>query len=331
MGAHPRRHGHALARQGTLTEPTEYPTEHFTWSHVPRKNGGRPTRPHDTPVSRESPRLVERATEPEAPRGAAARSRPRATATRASSTKPESSLVSIARALSKLGVCSRAEGERLVAAGRVRVDGRIARELGHRVHPERDVIEVDGARVGRAERVYLALNKPRGHVTTRDDPQGRPTVYASLEAATLPFVAPVGRLDRASEGLLLLTNDSQWAARLLDPAAHVDKTYHVQVRAVADEAFIARIAAGVTEPPSGERLAVKAVTVLRVGSRSSAWLEIVLDEGKNRHIRRLLHALDVEVLRLVRVAIGPLTLGELPKGAWRLLTPAEVRALSRSR
>jgi 23S rRNA pseudouridine2605 synthase len=298
----------------TLTEPTEHPTEHFTRSQVPRKNAGRPTRPHDAPAGA-TPRVRRR--ERPSPRRRAAPPRgqgPRATATRASSTTPEPTLVSIARALSKLGVCSRAEGERLVAAGRVRVDGRIVRELGRRVHPERDVIEVDGARVGRAERVYLALNKLRGHVTTRDDPQGRPTVYASLGRATLPFVAPVGRLDRASEGLLLLTNDSQWAARLLDPAAHVDKTYHVQVRAVADEALIARVAAGVTEPSSGERLAVKAVTVLRVGSRSSAWLEIVLDEGRNRHIRRLLHALDVEVLRLVRVAIGPLTLGELPKG-----------------
>jgi 23S rRNA pseudouridine2605 synthase len=203
----------------------------------------------------------------------------------------------------------------------VRVDGRIVRELGRRVHPERDVIEVDGARVGRAERVYLALNKLRGHVTTRDDPQGRPTVYASLGRATLPFVAPVGRLDRASEGLLLLTNDSQWAARLLDPAAHVDKTYHVQVRAVADEALVARVAAGVTEPSSGERLAVKAVTVLRVGSRSSAWLEIVLDEGRTDTSAVCCTRWDVEVLRLVRVAIGPLGLGALPKGAWRLLTP----------
>jgi 23S rRNA pseudouridine2605 synthase len=257
-------------------------------------------------------------------------------ATRESSPALQAGLVSIARALSKLGVCSRAEGERLVEAGRVRVDGQLVRDLGRRVHPERDAIEVDGARVGRAERVYLALNKLRGHVTTRDDPQGRPTVYASLEGATLddatlPFVAPVGRLDRASEGLLLLTNDSQWAARLLDPASHVDKTYHVQVRGLTDEALVARIAAGVTEPSSGERLAVKAVSVIRVGSRSSAWLEIVLDEGRNRHIRRLLQVLDVEVLRLVRVAIGPLGLGALAKGKWRRLTAGEVQALSRAR
>jgi 23S rRNA pseudouridine2605 synthase len=255
----------------------------------------------------------------------------RSDATRESSPTLQAGLVSIARALSKLGVCSRAEGERMVEAGRSRVDGQLVRELGRRVHPERDAIEVDGDRVGRVERVYLALNKLRGHVTTRDDPQGRPTVYASLEGATLPFVAPVGRLDRASEGLLLLTNDSQWAARLLDPASHVDKKYHVQVRGLTDEALVARIAAGVTEASTGERLAVKAVSVLRVGSRSSAWLEIVLDEGKNRHIRRLLQALDVEVLRLVRVAIGSLALGELPKGQWRELTGGEVQALSRAR
>ena len=235
--------------------------------------------------------------------------------------------VSIARGLSKLGVCSRAEGERLVAAGRVTVDGRIIRDVSFRLRPETAAIAVDGVRVARAERVYVALNKPRGLVTTRDDPQGRETIYDCFEGASLPFVGPVGRLDKASEGLLLLTNDTQWSARLLDPASHVEKTYHVQVRGLVDEATIGRVAMGVVEQSSGEALSVVRVALLRVGSRSSTWLEIVLDEGKNRNLRRLLAELGIEVLRLVRVSIGGLKLGELAKGEWRKLTPAEIQQL----
>ncbi len=241
--------------------------------------------------------------------------------------KQTSATVSIPRGLSKLGVCSRSEGERLVEAGRVRINGKLVRDASVRIVPEQDVIEVDGVQVGRAERVYVALNKPRGLVTTRDDPQGRATIYDCFAGASLPFIGPVGRLDKASEGLLLLSNDTRWAARLLDPVSHVDKVYHVQVRGVDHEATIARVAAGVVDPDTGDRLAVKQVSLLRVGSRSSAWLEITLDEGKNRHIRRLLAVLGIDVLRLVRVAIGPLQLGTLAKGAWRMLTDAEVRAL----
>ena len=210
----------------------------------------------------------------------------------------------------------------------MRVNDRIIRDVSTRINPERDQIEVDGNPIVRAERVYLALNKPRGLVTTRDDPQGRATVYECLAGANLPFVAPVGRLDKASEGLLLLTNDSRWSANLLDPVKHVEKVYHVQVKALVDEGLVAQMAAGATEKVTGERLDVVRASLLRVGSRSSAWVEIVLDEGKNRHIRRLLSELGIEVLRLVRVSIGPLTLGTLPKGEWRMLTSDEVRALS---
>jgi len=236
--------------------------------------------------------------------------------------------VSIPRGLSKLGVCSRAEGVRLVEAGRVRINGRVVRDTALRITPERDLIEIDGAPIVRAERVYLALNKPRGLVTTRDDPQGRATIYECLKGAPLPFVAPVGRLDKASEGLLLLTNDSRWSASLLDPSSHVNKVYHVQVRGMLDEATVARVEAGVVERDTGEQLKVKRISLLRTGSRSSAWFEVVLDEGKNRHIRRMFAELGIEVLRLVRVAIGPLVLGALPKGAWRMLTNDEVQALS---
>ncbi|CAN5483108.1 pseudouridine synthase [soil metagenome] len=242
--------------------------------------------------------------------------------------RPARGTVSLPRALSKIGVCSRAEGARLVESGRVKVNGRLARDVAMRISPERDDIEVDGAPVMRAERIYLALNKPRGLVTTRDDPRGRPTVYRCLEGATLPFVAPVGRLDKASEGLLLLTNDSRWSSKLLDPASHVEKVYHVQVKGLIDAEVVARIAAGVTEVSSGERLDVVRAALLRVGSRSTAWVEIVLDEGRNRHIRRLLSELGIEVLRLIRISIGPLTLGTLPKGEWRMLTADEVRSLA---
>jgi 23S rRNA pseudouridine2605 synthase len=243
---------------------------------------------------------------------------------------PPRGTVSVARGLSKLGVCSRSEGERLIEAGRVRVNGKIVRDVSVRIVPERDVIEIDGKRVGRVERVYVALNKPRGLVTTRDDPQGRATIYECLRDASLPFVAPVGRLDKATEGLLLLTNDSRWSADVLDPRSHVDKLYHAQLRALIDDSLIARVAAGVVEAHTGEMLAVKRASLLRTGSRSSAWLEITLDEGKNRQIRRLFAALGVEVLRLVRIGIGPLTLGTLAKGTWRRLTEDEVRALSPS-
>jgi len=241
---------------------------------------------------------------------------------------PPEGTVSIPRGLSKLGVCSRADGVRLVEAGRVRINGRVVRDTALRIRPERDLIEIDGVPIVRAERVYLALNKPRGLVTTRDDPQGRATIYECLEGAPLPFVAPVGRLDKASEGLLLLTNDSRWSAKLLDPSSHVNKVYHVQVRGMLDEATVARVEAGVVERDTGEPLEVKRISLLRTGSRSSVWFEIVLDEGKNRHIRRVFAELGIEVLRLVRVAIGPLALGMLPKGAWRMLTSDEVRVLS---
>jgi 23S rRNA pseudouridine2605 synthase len=234
----------------------------------------------------------------------------------------------VARALSKLGFCSRAQGERLVEAGKVRVNGTLVRDLSTRVTPERDLIEVDGTSIAHVEHVYVMLNKPRGLVTTAKDPQGRETIYECLRDASLPFVAPVGRLDRASEGLLLLTNDSRWSSHLLDPASHVDKVYHVQVRGADLASIVKRVTGGVVERATGERLDVKAISLLRTGSRSGAWFEVVLDEGKNRQLRRIFAEVGVDVLRLVRVAIGPLILGNLAKGDWRHLTADEARALA---
>jgi 23S rRNA pseudouridine2605 synthase len=165
------------------------------------------------------------------------------------------------------------------------------------------------------------LNKPRGLLSTAADEHGRDTVYACLAGADLPFLSPVGRLDQASEGLLLLTNDTAWAAGITDPSTRIEKAYHVQVNCLADAELCRRLEAGVTD--SGELLRVRRASVLRAGRRNS-WIAIVLDEGRNRHIRRLLAALGLETLRLVRVAIGSLELGELAKGRWRHLSPEEV-------
>ncbi|MCP1376358.1 pseudouridine synthase [Dyella lutea] len=232
----------------------------------------------------------------------------------------------LARVLSKLGVCSRSQAEQAVREGRVTVDGRRIRDPERPTDAERERLALDGRPVGAADRVYIALNKPRGVVVSASDERGRDTVYGLLEGAGLPWLGPVGRLDRASEGLLLLSNDTGWAAGLTEPKHHVDKTYHVQVDCRPDEALMANLRQGVVD--AGERLGTVAVNVLREGEKY-AWLEVVLDEGRNRHIRRLLAAHEIGVLRLIRVAIGPLVLGELPKGEWRHLTPDEVHALRR--
>jgi 23S rRNA pseudouridine2605 synthase len=235
--------------------------------------------------------------------------------------------IGLARALSKLGYCSRADAFRLIRAGRVSLNGRAARNPETPVRFEKDAIAVDGEKIAAKELIYLVLNKPRGVVTTASDEKGRETVCALLDE-DLPFVAPVGRLDKASEGLLLLTNDSEWSARVLAPETHLDKTYHVQVAQIADEAIIAALVQGI-RTASGQVLRAKRAQILRVGEKHS-WLEIVLDEGKNRQIRRMLERLEMEVLRLVRVAVGPLKLGELAKGTVRSLTKEEKQSMDKA-
>ena len=178
----------------------------------------------------------------------------------------------------------------------------------------------------------------RSVVTTASDEKGREKVYEILNISSsnktsspsepLPWLAPVGRLDKASEGLLLLTNDSEWGARIADPETHVDKTYHVQVAKVVGEEFVQELVRGV-KAKDGEVLRAKQARRLRAGQKN-CWLELVLDEGKNRQIRRMMEAMGVEVLRLVRVAIGPLQLGDLAKGNYRDLTADEKRILDRS-
>lgn len=232
----------------------------------------------------------------------------------------------LARVLSKRGLCSRTQAQRLIRAGLVRLDGRV---ICDPEFPVRDVhtarIDIENNRAVAATPRYLMLNKPRGLVTTTRDEQGRDTVYRCFEGAQLGWIAPVGRLDKASEGLLLFTNDPAWAAQITDPAHGPDKTYHVQIDAIPDAAMLAAMQADVVV--EGESLRAKSVLLLRTGEKH-AWLEIVLDEGRNRQIRRLLTALNLNVLRLVRVAIGPLALGDLPKGQWRELSAADITALA---
>ena len=230
----------------------------------------------------------------------------------------------IARVLSKRGVCSRTEAAARVHAGRVSVNGAVVRDPEFPVG-EADRVRVDGELLVALERHCIALNKPRGLVTTARDERGRGTVYDCLRDAGLPWLGPVGRLDQASEGLLLLSNDPAWAAAITDPQRGPDKTYHVQVDGVPGEAVLERWRSGVDA--GGETLAAKSACLLRSGGRT-AWLEIVLDEGRNRHIRRMLQAEGFAVRRLVRVAIGPVLLGDLPKGAWRPLTDGEIASLA---
>ncbi len=230
----------------------------------------------------------------------------------------------LARALSKLGFCSRSQAFHLVQAGSVRLNGLQVRDPEKPVWLGKDIVEVGGTQVHNVDKLYLMLNKPRGLVTTRQDEKGRKTIYSLLPDQD--WLAPVGRLDMASEGLLLLTNDSAWGARIASPAGHVDKTYHVQIDAIADQELIECLRNGV-RTEEGDFLAAKHARLLRHGKRNS-WLEIVLDEGKNRHIRRMLSELGIEVLRLIRVAIGSVQLGDLPRGKARPLTNEEKNALS---
>ena len=231
----------------------------------------------------------------------------------------------LARVLSKAGLCSRTEAARWISEGRVTVDGRTINNPEFPIIDGRHVVRVDGQPLDAPRRLHIVLNKPRGLVTTAQDEQGRDTVYRCFDGAGLPWLAPVGRLDKASEGLLLFSNDPQWAARLTDPSTGPDKTYHVQIDAIPDAAQLAALCSGVDD--DGEFLRARQARLLRSGDKT-AWLEVVLEEGRNRHIRRLLAAFDINVLRLVRVGIGRLPLGTLAKGAWRELEPHELDLLT---
>jgi 23S rRNA pseudouridine2605 synthase len=214
----------------------------------------------------------------------------------------------------------------MIYAGEVALNGTIRRDPEFPVHLGRDRIKISGNEIETQAQIYWMLNKPRGLVTTASDEKGRETVY-SLFDVTLPWMGPVGRLDKATEGLLLLTNDSEWAARISDPASHLDKTYHVQVKATGVDLLLEKIVKGVVV--EGDLLRAKAARVVRGGDKNT-WIKIVLDEGKNRQIRRMFEHFGIEVIRLIRIAVGPLSLGQLSKGQSRALTMEEKCAIDQA-
>ena len=232
--------------------------------------------------------------------------------------------ISLARALSKLGHSSRSRARPLIEGGHVTVNGEKVRDPEARIDIERDHVVVDGIAVEQEKYVYIVMYKPAGVVTTASDELGRSTVFDVLADADLPRLGAVGRLDMESEGLLLFTNDTRWANRIASPEGHVEKTYHVQIDRVPDVALLEALKRGIDD--RGERLKANRVETLEL-SDDGAWLEIVLDEGKNRHIRRMLGAREVGVMRLIRVQIGTLKLGKMKPGTYRELTSAEVESL----
>jgi 23S rRNA pseudouridine2605 synthase len=232
--------------------------------------------------------------------------------------------ISLARALSKLGFTSRSAAIPLITGGRVRVNGKVHKDPNHRIDIERDKVTIDNKAIEKKWNVYVVLNKPRGLVTTRSDERGRDTVFECLKGGGFPYISPVGRLDKDSEGMLIFTNDTRWGDSITDPTSHIDKTYRVEIDTVADDDLMNALTTGVVDEQ--EHLAAKRAKIIK-RHESTAWIEIVIDEGKSRHIRRLLAKLGVGVLRLKRVAIGKVKLGGLGEGKFRELTAAERKAL----
>jgi 23S rRNA pseudouridine2605 synthase len=231
--------------------------------------------------------------------------------------------VSLERALSKRGLASRSEARTLILQGRVSVDGRTLTNPSTRVVPERVAIAIDGA-VGRAkaEPFTIALHKPRGYVTTRSDPEGRKTIYDLLTDVP-QRVIPVGRLDLATGGLLILTNDTQFGNWLTDPASKIPRVYLVTAKGEVTDDIAARLVNGVV---SGRERLAAAAALVRKRSKRESHLTITLTEGRNREIRRLLDAVDHPVTALRRVQFGGLELGTLAPGKWRTVPAAELRA-----
>lgn len=225
------------------------------------------------------------------------------------------------------GVASRRKAEEIIAAGRVTLNGKVVTELGTKADPERDGICVDGKRLKKPERlVYLLLNKPKGHVTTASDPEGRPTVMNLLPKSG-ERVYPVGRLDYASEGLLLMTNDGALAAKLMKAGSHVPKTYLVKVSGKPEEKAIAKLRAGVTiELEDGRKVKTSPTKIRLAEDGANPWYEVVLIEGRNRQIRRMFERVGHHVEKIKRVQLGPLALDVAP-GKFRELTKGEVEKL----
>jgi 23S rRNA pseudouridine2605 synthase len=232
-------------------------------------------------------------------------------------------LKTLERVLSKAGVGSRTEARAWIADGRVKVNGRVVRDPDQWIDLQRDRVRFDNRPLEPRERVYVLLYKPAGYLTTYKDPQGRPTVY-DLITDVGTFVSPVGRLDLDTSGLLLMTNDNQFAERVTNPTSHVPKTYLVKASMLLTDEQLQQLRDGVELSDGPTRPAV--VTRVR-DSAKYTHVEITLTEGRNRQVRRMIEALGAKVLKLVRVRIGPIAIGTLPIGRWRPLTPTEVAAL----
>ena len=234
-------------------------------------------------------------------------------------------LKTLERVLSKAGVGSRVDARSWTHAGRVRVNGQITRNPDQWIDMKRDRVLFDGKPLVARERIYLLLYKPPGYLTTYKDPEGRPTVY-DLIADAGTFLSPVGRLDLDTSGLLLMTNDNQFAERVTNPTSHVPKTYLVKASTVLTDTQLQQLRDGIELADGPTRPAL--VTRLRDSGKYTHF-EITLTEGRNRQVRRMVEALQAKVLKLVRVRIGHIAIGRLPIGKWRLLTAAEVASLSK--
>ena len=237
---------------------------------------------------------------------------------------PPRQLKTLERVLSKAGVGSRTEARAWIADGRVKVNGRVIRDPDHWIDMRRDRVRFDGRPLEPREHVYVLLYKPTGYLTTYRDPQGRPTVYDLIRDVGT-FVSPVGRLDLDTSGLLLMTNDNQFAEQVTNPQSHVPKTYLVKASVVLADDQLQQLRDGIELTDGVTRSAV--VTRVRDSAKYTHF-EITLTEGRNRQVRRMVEALGATVLKLVRVRIGPISIGRLPIGTWRPLTPGEVASLT---
>jgi len=230
------------------------------------------------------------------------------------------------KVLAAAGLGSRRACEELILTGRVEVDGRVVTELGTRVDPERQRIRVDGELLARPKRVYYAVNKPAGVVCTHRDPSGRPRVVDLVPSSTRRLFT-VGRLDLHSEGLILVTNDGELANRLMHPRYRIAKRYRVLVAGYPERSQLAKLQRGVH---LAEGVARVAAIRVKARHKKSTVLEMVLTEGRNREIRRLLARIGHKVVRLVRIGVGPVRLGTLAPGQYRPLTRGEIEALRRA-
>jgi len=229
--------------------------------------------------------------------------------------------------LSKAGLCSRTQARSWIGQGRVRVNGRLIQTPDHWLDPERDRVTLDGKPIRRSRPVYLLLYKPKGYLTTHQDPQGRPTVYDLLKDVR-QWVVPVGRLDLDSSGLLLLTNDTEFAERVANPDYKIPKAYLVKTSTRLAEEQLEQLRHGVVLKDGPTRQAL--VERLR-DSGNHTFFEITITEGRNRQVRRMVEAVGSRALKLVRTAIGSLRIGDLEIGKFRPLTAAELRELLSSR